>query len=60
MGKPLVDIDAAAERLGVKVSHVRRLVNERRIPYTKVGRLVRFDPAALESWIKTNTVEASR
>ena len=39
----LLDIDGLAERLGVGERFVRRLVEERRIPYLKIGRLVRFD-----------------
>ncbi|MGE0796418.1 MAG: helix-turn-helix domain-containing protein, partial [Acidimicrobiia bacterium] len=41
----LIDIATVAERLGVEVRHVRRLVAERRIPYIKWGHLLRFDPA---------------
>ncbi|MDP9331806.1 MAG: excisionase family DNA-binding protein [Actinomycetota bacterium] len=41
----LLDIGAVAERLCVTERHVRRLVAECRIPYVKVGRFVRFDPA---------------
>ena len=47
----LIDIAAVAQRLGVQVRHVRRLVHERRIPYVKWGRLVRFDPAEIEAWL---------
>ena len=47
----LVDIEAVADRLGVTVRHVRRLVSERRIPYVKVGHLVRFDPVEISAWI---------
>jgi excisionase family DNA binding protein len=47
----LVDITRAAERLGVTVRYVRRLVAERRIPYVKFGHLLRFDPVDLEEWI---------
>jgi excisionase family DNA binding protein len=47
----LVDIARAAERLGVSVRYVRRLVAERRIPYVKFGHLLRFDPVELEAWI---------
>lgn len=46
-----MDIEAVAERLGVTVRHVRRLVSERRIPYLKWGHLVRFDPAEIAAWI---------
>jgi excisionase family DNA binding protein len=47
----LVDIASVANRLGVTVRHVRRLVAERRIPYVKWGHLLRFDPDEIEAWI---------
>lgn len=47
----LVDIEWVAERLGVTVRHIRRLVAERRIPIVKWGHLVRFDPPEIELWI---------
>ncbi len=40
----LLDVAELAERLGVTERHVRRLVAERRIPFLKWGRLLRFDP----------------
>ena len=40
-----------AEQLCITERHVRRLVAERRIPYVKVGRFVRFDPADVADWI---------
>lgn len=54
----LVDIGAAAERLGVNVRYVRRLVAERRVPYVKLGHLLRFDPAELDDWIDRSRVAA--
>jgi excisionase family DNA binding protein len=47
----LLDIDAVAEQLAVTPRHIRRLVAERRIPYLKVARFIRFDPADVESWL---------
>lgn len=44
---PLIDVGGLAERLGVDVRFVRRLVDERRITFYKVGKHVRFDPATL-------------
>jgi len=32
------------------------MVNQRRIPYVKAGRLVKFDLALLDAWIKQQTV----
>jgi excisionase family DNA binding protein len=47
----LLDIDAVAVQLAVTPRHIRRLVAERRIPYLKVGRFVRFDPAEVDAWL---------
>lgn len=47
----LLTIDQLAERLGVSTRHVRRLVAERRVPYLKIGRFVRFDPAEIANWL---------
>ena len=47
----LLTIDQLAERLGVSIRHIRRLVAERRVPYLKVGWLVRFDPTEIASWL---------
>lgn len=47
----LLDIAGVAERLGVTVRHVRRLVAERRIPFLKWGRRLRFDPEEIAVWL---------
>jgi len=54
--EPLLDVATAATRLGVTVRFVRRLVAERRIPYVKVGKFIRFDPAEVEQWIDDHRV----
>lgn len=56
----LLDQFALAAHLGITERHVRRLVAERRIPFVKVGRFVRFDPAAVTEWLERSTVEARR
>ncbi len=43
----LLSIGQLAERLGTTRRHVRRLVGERRVPFVKVGRLVRLTPMTL-------------
>ena len=53
----LLDIDGLADRLGVGERFVRRMVEERRIPYLKIGRLVRFDIGEVEEWIGSKRVE---
>jgi excisionase family DNA binding protein len=56
----LLTIDQLAQRLGITVRHVRRLVAEKRVPYYKVGRLVRFDPAEITTWLGTRRAAGSR
>ncbi len=55
----LLTIDQLAEQLGITVRHVRRLVAERRAPYLKVGKLVRFDPAEIAGWLDEGRVRRS-
>ena len=47
----LTDIETLAASLGISVRHVRRLVAERRIPFVKVGNLVRFDVHEVAQWV---------
>lgn len=54
----LLTINDVAERLGVSVRHVRRLVFERRIPYLKWGRLLRFDVHDIDVWLAESRVPA--
>jgi excisionase family DNA binding protein len=53
----LLDVEAVADRLSVSVRHVRRLVFERRIPFLKIGSLLRFDPEDVEGWLSTLRVD---
>jgi excisionase family DNA binding protein len=53
---PLLDVASLAERLGVTERFVRRLVAERRVPFLKLGKFIRFDPRAIESWLDSATV----
>ena len=55
----LINIEQVAERLGVSVRHVRRLIAERRIPYVKWGHLLRFDPEEVDRWIEECAVPAN-
>ena len=44
MSEKLLNVKEVAEALGVKVPTVRKMVLERRIPFVKIGSLVRFKP----------------
>jgi excisionase family DNA binding protein len=49
-------VAALAERLDVSVRFVRRLVHERRIPFLKIGKFIRFDPDEIDSWLDSHRV----
>jgi excisionase family DNA binding protein len=44
----------------VTARFVRRLVEERRVRFVKLGRLVRFDPVEMETWIGASRVAPHR
>ena len=50
-GSGLLTVEEVGRQLGVNVRHVRRLVQERRLPYVKWGRLLRFDPSDIEDFV---------
>lgn len=49
----LITIEQLAERLGVTVRFVRRLVAEKRIPHHKLGKPVRFAEDEIAEWLET-------
>jgi excisionase family DNA binding protein len=56
----LLTIIEVAQALHVTERHVRRLVQERRIPFIKWGHLIRFDPAELRAWVEASRVAVER
>ncbi len=45
-------VEECANFLGFKVSKIRELCSKKKIPFYKVGILVRFDPAELKDWMR--------
>lgn len=56
----LLTIEQAADLLNITDHFVRRLIRERRIPFLKVGRLVRFRRADIEAYLVQCAVPAVR
>ncbi|KPJ58517.1 MAG: hypothetical protein AMJ46_14060 [Latescibacteria bacterium DG_63] len=46
-----------ADCLGVELYTMDAWVSQRRIPYIKLGRSVRFDPSEIEAWLEEKKVE---
>ena len=59
VGGPLLPIQEAAAYLGIAVWTLRHWVSERKIPYVKMGSLVRFRQRDLDEFIAQNLVKAS-
>jgi len=52
----LIPIQQAADYTGLSIHTLYAMVSQRRIPYVKVGRLVRFNEELLDKWIRQQTV----
>ena len=55
----LLNIDEVSDLIGLSQSTIYKMVNTKRIPYVKVGRLVKFEPSKIRLWIEQNSVEIS-
>ena len=55
-----LSVDQVAELLGTTTRFPRRLIEERRIRYVKVGRHVRIPESAVEEYITARTVKPIR
>ncbi|MGW7349936.1 helix-turn-helix domain-containing protein [Streptomyces sp. NPDC054784] len=53
----LLSVQEVADRLGTGVRFARRLVEERRITFVKVGRHVRIPEGAVDAYVAANTVQ---
>ncbi|WP_017614645.1 helix-turn-helix domain-containing protein [Nocardiopsis salina] len=56
----LLTVDQVASLLNTSVRYPRRLIEERRITFVKVGRHVRIPESALEEFIHAGVVEPVR
>jgi excisionase family DNA binding protein len=60
MNDRYLSVDQVAELLGTTARFPRRLIEERRIRYVKVGRYVRIPESAVQEYIASRTVEPLR
>jgi len=55
--KCLLTTEQTAQLLGIKAWTLRSWVSQRKIPFIKLGRLVRFDEEAIRAFIQDNAVQ---
>jgi excisionase family DNA binding protein len=53
----LLTPEELAEILGISVYTVYQYTSKRRIPYIKIGKLIRFSETEIEEWLQANTLE---
>ena len=57
VGKRLLNVQEAAEYLGLEIDTVYKKSRLRELPSVKVGRSLRFDVVALQCFIEEHTIE---
>jgi len=57
VGKRLLNVQEAAEYPGLQVDTVYKKSRLRELPSVKVGRALRFDVVALNSYVEQHTIE---
>jgi excisionase family DNA binding protein len=57
MEERLIDIKKLSQYLGVKEGTIYSWVNQEKIPYVKINRLVRFNLKTIDEWIENNSIE---
>ena len=57
MERRFLGINDFSQYLGVAKGTLYVWVCHKKIPYTKVGRLIRFDLRKIEKWLEENSVE---
>ena len=53
----LLSVSEAAEYLGIKKATIYKFVRLQRLPVTRIGTRILFDPSSLKDWVKKNTLE---
>jgi excisionase family DNA binding protein len=57
VGKRLLNVQEAAQYLGLEIDTVYKKSRLRELPSVKVGRALRFDVVALRRFIEEHTIE---
>jgi excisionase family DNA binding protein len=56
--KRFLGISEFSELMGISKNTAYSWVHQRKIPFIKVGRLVKFDMKAMEKWLEEHTVKS--
>jgi excisionase family DNA binding protein len=56
----LLGIQEAADFLGISIHTLYSWVSQRKIPFTKVGRLTKFKKEDMDKWLDARTFQPGR
>ncbi len=54
--KEVMDVKELSEYLGIGKSKIYKLIQEKKIPASKIGRQYRFSKSVIDSWLKENLI----
>ncbi len=52
----MLDIHELSKELKISTGGIYHWVSQRKIPYLKIGRNIRFDPEAIKQWLESKEV----
>lgn len=55
-----MSVEELAQKLGIKTKTIHNWVHMRKIPYTKIGRKVMFNPRSIETWLSRREVQPDK
>ena len=56
----LLDISEVSDIIGVQINTLYSWIHQKRIPYIKIGRLVKFKPSDIDAWLKEKSIHANK
>jgi len=56
MQKEIMNVPELAEYIGVSGSKIYKLIRDKKIPASKIGRQYKFSKQVIDSWLKENII----
>ena len=56
----LLDISEVSDTIGVQINTLYSWIHQKKIPYIKIGRLVKFKPSDIDEWLKENSIHTKK
>jgi len=59
MQKEIMNVSELAEYIGVSGSKIYKLIRDKKIPASKIGRQYKFSKQVIDSWLKESIITSS-